>query len=182
MRLLIRTLLRLFYLSQVYDDGLGNQAALNCEVYYLVNKEVKNIGTIESMGTAYPIAYDETGIYAASGHDMQRFEIEKSGSLRLAEGIYEQFDESGNAAYTMKKGEETDVITEEEYYAVFEKYNDATIVSFSYGASDTGNASVVTNKELEASQGSITEDINVPEIVQQIASEFASKKTEAGQY
>ena len=22
--------------SQVYDDGLGNQAALNCEVYYLV--------------------------------------------------------------------------------------------------------------------------------------------------
>ncbi len=39
------------------------------------------------MGTAYPIAYDETGIYAASGHDMQRFEIEKSGSLRLAEGF-----------------------------------------------------------------------------------------------
>lgn len=111
--------------SQVYNDGLGNQAALNCDVYYLIDKEVKNIGTIESMGTAYPIAYDETGIYAASGHDMQRFEIEKSGSLRLAEGIYEQFDESGNAAYTMKKGEETDVITEEEYYAAFEKYSNA---------------------------------------------------------
>ena len=116
--------------SQVYNDGLGNQAALNCDVYYLIDKEVKNIGTIESMGTAYPIAYDETGIYAASGHDMQRFEIEKSGSLRLAEGIYEQFDESGNAAYTMKKGEETDVITEEEYYAAFEKYSNATIVNF----------------------------------------------------
>ena len=127
--------------SQVYDDGLGNQAALNCEVYYLVNKEVKNIGTIESMGTAYPIAYDETGIYAASGHDMQRFEIEESGALKLAEGIFEQFDDSGNATYTMDKGDETKVITEEEYYAVFEKYNDATIVSFSYGASDTGNAS-----------------------------------------
>ncbi|EKC70158.1 hypothetical protein OBE_04032, partial [human gut metagenome] len=41
-------------------------------------------------------------------------------------GIYEQFDESGNAAYTMKKGEETDVITEEEYYAAFEKYSNAT--------------------------------------------------------
>ena len=48
--------------SQVYNDGLGNQAALNCDVYYLIDKEVKNIGTIESMGTAYPIAYDETGI------------------------------------------------------------------------------------------------------------------------
>ena len=105
LQLLIQMLLYLFYLlpPQVYNDGLGNQAALNCDVYYLIDKEVKNIGTIESMGTAYPIAYDETGIYAASGHDMQRFEIEKSGSLRLAEGIYEQFDESGNAAYTMKK-------------------------------------------------------------------------------
>ena len=36
--------------SQVYNDGLGNQAALNCDVYYLIDKEVKNIGTIESMG------------------------------------------------------------------------------------------------------------------------------------
>lgn len=63
------------------------------------------------MGTAYPIVYDETGIYTASGHDMQRFEIEKSGALRLAEGIYEQFDESGDAAYTMKDGDETRVIT-----------------------------------------------------------------------
>ena len=60
----------------MYDDRLGNQAALNCEVYYLVDKEVKNVGRIESMGTAYPISYDETGIYAASGHAMQRFEIE----------------------------------------------------------------------------------------------------------
>ena len=33
--------------SQVYNDGLGNQAALNCDVYYLIDKEVKNIGTIE---------------------------------------------------------------------------------------------------------------------------------------
>jgi len=80
--------------SQVYNDSLGNQAALNCDVYYLIDKEVKNIGTIESMGTAYPIAYDKTGLYAASSHDMQRFEIEKSGAIRLAEGIYEQFDES----------------------------------------------------------------------------------------
>ena len=168
--------------SQVYNDGLGNQAALNCDVYYLIDKEVKNIGTIESMGTAYPIAYDETGIYAASGHDMQRFEIEKSGSLRLAEGIYEQFDESGNAAYTMKKGEETDVITEEEYYAAFEKYSNATIVNFSYGASDAGKAEVVTNNELEPRQGNIAEDVNVLEIVQETASEFAVKKMETSYF
>ena len=134
------------------------------------------------MGTTYPIAYDETGIYAASGHDMQRFEIEKSGSLRLAEGIYEQFDESGNAAYTMKKGEETDVITEEEYYAAFEKYSNATIVNFSYGASDAGKAEVVTNNELEPRQGNIAEDVNVLEIVQETASEFAVKKMETSYF
>ena len=184
LQLLIQMLLYLFYLlpHKYIMTVLGNQAALNCDVYYLIDKEVKNIGTIESMGTAYPIAYDETGIYAASGHDMQRFEIEKSGSLRLAEGIYEQFDESGNAAYTMKKGEETDVITEEEYYAAFEKYSNATIVNFSYGASDAGKAEVVTNNELEPRQGNIAEDVNVLEIVQETASEFAVKKMETSYF
>ena len=120
--------------------------------------------------------------YAYAGHDMQRLEIEKSGSLRLAEGIYEQFDESGNAAYTMKKGEETDVITEEEYYAAFEKYSNATIVNFSYGASDAGKAEVVTNNELEPRQGNIAEDVNVLEIVQETASEFAVKKMETSYF
>lgn len=122
--------------SQVYDDGTGKQAALTCDVYYPVDKEVKNIGTIESMGTAYPVSYDETGIYAASGHGMQRFEVEQSGTLKLAEGIYEQFNENGDAAYTMEKENETKIISEEEYYAAFEKYSYATVVGFSYGASD----------------------------------------------
>ena len=122
--------------SQAYDDGMGKQAAIACDVYYLADSEVKKIGTIESMGTAYPISYDETGIYTASGHAMQRFEVEKSGTLKLAEVINEQFDENGNAAYTMTKENETKTISEEDYYAAFEKYSNATIVSFAYGASD----------------------------------------------
>ena len=76
----------------------------------------------------------------------------------------------------MKKGDETKVITEEEYYAAFEKYSNATIVNFSYGASDAGKAEVVTNNELETRQGNIAEDVNVPEIVQETATEFAVKK------
>lgn len=123
--------------SQVYDDGMGNQAAITCDVYYMVDGKIKTIGQIESLGTAYPIAYDKTGIYAASGHDMQCFEIdEKNGVIRLAEGIYEQMDENGSTAYTLEKGNETTVITEEEYYKAFEKYSEASVVSFSYGASD----------------------------------------------
>lgn len=42
--------------SQAYDDGAGKQAAITCDVYYPADKEVKNIGTIESMGTAYPVS------------------------------------------------------------------------------------------------------------------------------
>ena len=126
--------------SQVYDDGMGNQATITCDVYYLVDGKIKNIGQIQSFGTAYPIAYDKTGIYAASGHDMQCFEIdEKNGVIKLAEGIYEQIDENGSSTYTLEKDNETKVITEKEYYTAFEKYSEASIVSFSYGASDAAN-------------------------------------------
>ena len=73
-------------------------------------------------------------------------------------------------------------ITEEEYYAAFEKYSNATIVNFSYGASDAGKAEVVTNNELEPRQGNIAEDVNVLEIVQETASEFAVKKMETSYF
>lgn len=126
--------------SQVFDDGTGKQAAMQCDVYYLADKEVKKIGTIESMGTAYPISYDETGIYTASGHAMQRYEVEQSGTMKLAEVIQEQFDENGTADYTMEKENETKTISEEEYYDAFEKYNNAAVVSFAYGASDTARS------------------------------------------
>ena len=122
--------------SQAYDDGMGKQAAIACDVYYLADSEVKKIGTIESMGTAYPISYDETGIYTASGHAMQRYEVEQSGTMKLAEVIQEQFDENGTADYTMEKENEAKTISEEEYYDAFEKYNNAAVVSFAYGASD----------------------------------------------
>lgn len=56
--------------------------------------------------------------------------VEKSGTIKLAEGIYEQFNENGNAAYTMEKENETKAISEEEYYAAFEKYSNATVVGF----------------------------------------------------
>ncbi len=122
--------------SQVFDNGTGKQAALTCDIYYPADKEVKKIGMIESMGTAYPVSYDETGIYTASGHAMQRYEVEQSGTMKLAEVIQEQFDENGTAAYTMETGNETKTISEEEYYDAFEKYNNAVVVSFAYGASD----------------------------------------------
>jgi hypothetical protein len=55
---------------------------------------VKNIGKLESMGTAYPISYDKNGIYVTFGNP-ECYEIdEKEGELTLAEGIDEQSDEA----------------------------------------------------------------------------------------
>lgn len=122
--------------SQYYEDGLGNQASIWCDVYYEVDGEVKKIGVIESLGTAYPVSYDKTGIYAAAGHGMQRFEIdEKTGTIVLAEGLYEQFDENGNPSYTLEKEGKREELTEEAYDKGFEKYKEATVVDFTYGAS-----------------------------------------------
>jgi hypothetical protein len=85
----------------VYDDGLGDQAALWCDVYYMVNGIVKNIGQIESMGTAYPIAYDETGIYGISGQDIECFSInEREGTLQLSEGDSEQYHKATLVSFT----------------------------------------------------------------------------------
>lgn len=122
--------------SHAYDDGNGNQAAIESDVYYLVGKKVKKIGTLESMGTAYPISYDEKGIYTASGHTMQRFEIDTSGTMIPAEGIYVQFDETGTPTYTMEKENEITVITEEDFNTAFENYSNAAVVNFADGASD----------------------------------------------
>lgn len=119
--------------SNAYDDGNGNQAAIECDVYYLVGKKVKKLETLESMGTAYPISYDETGIYTASGHTMHRFEIDTSGTMIPAEGIYVQYDETGNPTYTMEKGNEITVITEEDFNTAFENYSNAAVVNFTDG-------------------------------------------------
>ena len=45
-------------------------------------------------------------------------------------------DELSNLNTPMTKENETKTISEEDYYAAFEKYSNATIVSFAYGASD----------------------------------------------
>lgn len=122
--------------SHTFDDGNGNQEAIECDVYYFVGKEVKKIGTLESMGTAYPISYDEKGIYTASGHTMHRFEIDHSGAMIPAEGIYEQFDETGTPTYTMERENETKVITMKDFDAAFENYSNAAVVNFTHGDTD----------------------------------------------
>ena len=102
-----------------YEDGNGNRASIWCEVYYLVGDEVKNLGSVSSSGTAYPISYDTSGIYVGGNHNLGKYRIdEKMGALILSENILESFDENGNGVYSHETEEGTEIITEEEYYAM----------------------------------------------------------------
>ena len=123
--------------DQYYDDGV-NQASIFCNVYYAGDGEVRKLGTIESLGTAYPVSYDDSGLYAGSGHGMQRFVIDdETDTLVLEEELAETFDSDGNASYTRTLRGETKMITEEEYLAEMEKYADTVTVHFVYGATGT---------------------------------------------
>lgn len=123
--------------DQTYDDKNGNRASIFCDVYYEgEDGEAKKIGTLESLGTAYPIAYDKSGLYTAGGHEVWRYEVDKAGFLVMAEGVYEIYDETGTAAYTRETADGTETITEKEYMAMVEAYGKAAVVNFRYGATD----------------------------------------------
>lgn len=118
--------------SQVYDDGLGHQISICCDVYYPIDGERMKIGQVLSGGTAYPVAYDEKGIYAAAGHELVRYVVDETlGVLRAAERLCEKFDENGNAVYTHQVDDEIWVITQEEYQAEYRKYPANQVVVFS---------------------------------------------------
>lgn len=74
--------------DMLYDEGSENQAALYCNVYYAVGDSVSNLGTIMSEGTAYPLKFTKSGIYAASGHSVEKYVIsEKDFSLIIDTGV-----------------------------------------------------------------------------------------------
>ena len=123
--------------DKTYNDGNGNQASIFCEVYYEgEDGEAKMIGILESLGTAYPIACDKSGLYTAGGHEVQHYEVNKAGLLVMTEGVYEIYDENGTATYTRETTDGIEIITEEEYMAMVEAYGEAEVVNFRYGATD----------------------------------------------
>lgn len=123
----------------VYDEGTEKQAAVYCDVYYPVGGEAKKLGSIMSDGTAYPVTFAEDGIFAASGHKIEKYAISKDATLYLEKGIYEQFDEAGNVVYISMMGEQENESTEQEYQEMVNEYGRSQIVHFSYGSEDSVN-------------------------------------------
>lgn len=117
--------------DMTFDDISGERATLWCDVYYPVDGTIKQIGLVSSSGTAYPIAYDKTGIYEAGGHGMHRYEIDcKNSEMKIAEAVYVEYDEDANESYYMEENGDVREITEEEYLTAQEKYREVFVVSF----------------------------------------------------
>lgn len=126
--------------DMLYDTGTEKQAAVYCDVYYYSGKEAKNLGTIMSDGTAYPVSFSKNGIFTASGHSIEKYAVsEKDGVLYLEKGIYVTYDENGNEHYTCILGGEETESTEQEFTEMTEEYASSQIIHFAYGAADCLN-------------------------------------------
>lgn len=116
-------------------DYEGSQAGLFAQVYILKDAGTKNLGSISSTGTAYPVSYDESGIYVGGGHFVARYTVdEKEERLILAESVSVSYDEEGNPSYygvvADDPRKEEQELTEEDFTALTEKYGKAEVVNF----------------------------------------------------
>lgn len=116
----------------IYDyDGI--QAAIACNVYYAWDGKVQNLGEITSDGTAYPISFDQDGIYTAGGHSVARYlPDDRAKELAVVEFAQEVIDENGNASYTSsnQEGKEQTDGDSSALEALFEKFGNAQAVDF----------------------------------------------------
>lgn len=106
------------------------QASIYCQVYYLVNGKAQQVGEIISFGTAYPIAYDETGIYIGSGHGMGRYEVTEEGQLVLAESVVEEIKTDGSVTYTRDLNGKLEEITIAQWNEAILNWKNAEIANF----------------------------------------------------
>lgn len=148
--------------SQTFPYGETDpvQACMACEAYYYKEDGGQYLNrTLDSIGTAYPIACDSTGLYEAGSNGVRRLIIDVSdtGWLRLktAEAAYVSCDEDGNASYTAEKDGETVEISAAQYQQLYDRYLSAAVVSFDQAspANIIPDADLESLKLLEAASG-----------------------------
>ena len=126
----------LFTTDMTYDDGNGHNAAINCDVYYALEGEVYPLGSIESMGTAWPVSYGEKCIYTASLHSLVVYRFDQKKKQWTVSWYEERFDENGDASYQYIEDGEVKTISEKEYLDAWKLMEKGTVINFGYGASD----------------------------------------------
>ena len=127
----------LFVTEQSYTYDTGVQVTLDCHVYYVIDGSVKDLGSVESEGTAYPVSYGQGCIYTAGNHSVSKYVIDEMTYQLICEQKDEvSYDADGNVSYIrsypgMDKEKSS---TEKAYNEAMEAYSQAVPISFSYGA------------------------------------------------
>lgn len=125
----------LFVTEQSYTYDTGIEAALYCQVYYSIDGSVKDLGSVESEGTAYPVSYGQGCIYTAGNHSVSKYVIDETTYQLICEQKDEvSYDAEGNASYIRTLPGKGKSSTEADYDQAMEIYHEAEPVSFSYGA------------------------------------------------
>lgn len=129
----------LFTTEQSYTYDTGVQVTLDCHVYYVIDGSVKDLGSVESEGTAYPVSYGQGCIYTAGNHSVSKYVIDEMTYQIICEQKDEvSYDADGNVFYIrsypgMDKEKSS---TEKAYNEAMEAYSQAVPISFSYGAAE----------------------------------------------
>lgn len=129
----------LFTTEQSYTYDTGVQVTLDCHVYYVIDGSVKDLGSVESEGTAYPVSYGQGCIYTAGNHSVSKYVIDEMTYQIICEQKDEvSYDADGNVFYIrsypgMDKEKSS---TEKAFNEAMEAYHEAVPISFSYGAAE----------------------------------------------
>ena len=141
------------------EDVESVQACMSCTVCYHNGEDWRYLNReLSSIGTAYPISYDKTGLYEAGANGVRRLIIDETGSyprIQTAEEAYVSYDENGKAVYTTERDGETVEISEAEYNRLYERYLSATPVRFEHATAVNIIPDMVLDalKQLEAASG-----------------------------
>lgn len=126
----------LFVTDATFDDKNGNDAALQADVYFAIDGQTYLLGKIESMGTAYPLAFGKKCIYTASQNFLQIYEIDHVNHCLTLKTQYEAvYGEADEDFYRCIWDGEEEIISQEAYEDALDTiYETATVIDFGYGA------------------------------------------------
>lgn len=104
------------------ENGKKIQTCMECEVYYHSNGQYTLLGTLDSLNTGYPIAYDETGFYEAGTHGVRKWILDEDGPspcLKIEQEVY------------FSGGEDADKnMSANEYNRLYHDYLSAEIIDY----------------------------------------------------
>ena len=116
-----------------FDNLDGNHAAIDSSVFiYDKDGNVVYLGTVQSGGTANPLAVKDGNLYAAGHHFVMKCTVE-NGKLAVNETAFEEFDSEGNASYyygTAADGQYSQVEDDSFLNRLFEEAMEAEIIDF----------------------------------------------------